>query len=331
LRLCDPEGCEDLPHDRLDIKGVGKLLDAAQQHGVLGAVVANVQQLFEEDGAKQLALDANAVTALRQGLEDAQSICISELAMTLLLRARARSLLAAIREVDYPVAIVKGEDYADRLYDPTCIRCFRDIDLMVPRVFVDEMAEIMKEHGYKLIQPGGNYNLEFGERTWDSESRPLVRVEFHWDMITCPSQRRRSSLPFEELHWEQRGSAMQASPDSMLLIACVHAVISHRCDRLQHLCDIRQICRGRAGDVDVDRLRDTAVRCGVSSALAGGLGITARLLNDASSTELLRELRLPGASVAWRVLVSHVSLLEPERRSSRLRQTVIREWMKRAA
>ena len=287
--------------------------------------------MLEEEHAEQLATDADTVTTLRQGLEDAHSICVSELAMTLLLRARTQSLLAAIRHKDFPVAVVKGEDYADRLYDPSSVRCFRDIDLMVPRAFVDEMAPIMVEHGFNLLQPAGKYNTEFGERTWDSETRPLVRVEFHWDMITCPSQRRGSSLPFEELHWEEQGTALRASPDSMLLIACVHAVISHRCDRWQHLCDIRQICRGRAGDIDVDRVRETALRCGVSSALCGALEITARLLDDSSCSELLGELRLPNTSVAWRVLVNSASLLEPERRSSRLRQTVIREWMKRAA
>ena len=32
LQLCDPEGYENLPHVRLDVAGVGKLLEAAQQH-----------------------------------------------------------------------------------------------------------------------------------------------------------------------------------------------------------------------------------------------------------------------------------------------------------
>lgn len=331
LRLCDPEGCDELPHVRLDATEMGKLFEAAQQHGVLGAVTAHVQQMLEEDSLQQLALDGTAATAARQELEQAQTSCINELAMTLLLRARTRELVAAIREQNCPVAIVKGEDFADRLYDPPGVRCFRDIDLMIPRALVDDLASIMIDQGYTFVRPAGSYNDQYGERTWDSVTRPLVRVEYHWDMITCPSQRRRSSLPFEALHWEDRGSTIQAAPDSMLLIACVHAVISHRCDRLQHLCDIRQICRGRAGTIDAECLRETAIRCGVSSAVCGALEVTSRLLNDSSCSEVLTQLRLPRVSIPWRILVSNASLLEPERRSSRLRQTVIREWMKRAA
>lgn len=331
LRLCDPEGCEELPHVRLDATEMGKLFEAAEQHGVLGAVAAHVQQMVEEESLRQLAVDATAATAARQELEQAQTSCINQVAMTLLLRARTQELVTAIREHDCPVAIVKGEDFADRLYDQPGVRCFRDIDLMVPRVLVEDLASIMIDQGYTFVRPAGSYNQQYGERTWDSVTRPLVRVEYHWDMITCPSQRRRSSLPFEALYWEDRGPSVQAAPDSMLLIACVHAVISHRCDRLQHLCDIRQICRGRAGHLDIERLRESAIRCGITSAVCGALEVSSRLLRDSSCFEVLTQLRLPRVAIPWRILVSEASLLEPERRSSRLRQMVIREWMKRTA
>jgi hypothetical protein len=255
--------------------------------------------------------------------------------MSLCLRQRAAEVQAALRRERIPVALIKGEDFADRLYGEPSLRPFRDIDLMVPRTSIDLAAPTMSRLGFRNIVPSGKYNEDYGERTWDSSGQPRVRVELHWNLINCPSQRRHSSVAFEELQWDETAAAtgpvLRATPAAQLLVATVHAAVSHRFDRLQHLCDVRQICRGAAGRIDFDWLRAAALSHGNTAALTGALDVTRRLLQDPACAAALRDLRLPVARTTWQVLVNRRSLLHSQSRLTKLRRTVMREWLKRAA
>lgn len=331
LRACDPEGCERLPEVRLGCAQAVLLAEAAREHGVAGTVLRNLRQLLEHDDAAQVLTDPREQPAVAEAWRLAAERCLAEVAQSLLLRARAASLLAAFRRAGVPAAIVKGEDFADRLYELPGLRTFRDIDVLLPRTAVDAAAGLMDEQGFFWVHPAGKYDRDYGERVWDHPGPPRVRVELHWNMITCPSQRRRSTLGWDDLEWLAAGSRLQASPESLLLIACAHAAISHRFDRLQHLCDIRQICRGRAGELRCDAVRELTLRCGLSAAVTGGLEVTSRLLQDENCRHLLARLQLPARQGPWKALVSGASLLAPATRTSKLRQTVIREWLKRSA
>jgi len=334
LCLCDPDGYADLPVFRLTLPQFRPLFELADEHGVTGAVLSNVQRVFQCDGPDRLLALASAdeQSAIEEAIDEANQRWFSNVGMTLLLRQRSAEVIAGLLQDEFPVALVKGEDFADRLYGQPSLRPFRDIDLMLPRDAIDRVTSVMRELGFHLHHPGGKYNENYGERTWDSSTAPLIRVELHWNLITCPSQRRHSSLAFDELQWEQWGAAgLRATPESMLLIACVHAAISHRFDRLQHLCDIRQICRGKAGDLDCDWIREAARRNGLTVSLAGALEVAGRLLDEPVCHAALETLRLPVSKSYWRWLVSDRSLLHPETRISKLRRTIAREWMKRVA
>ncbi|MFM2095479.1 MAG: hypothetical protein RIS70_2603 [Planctomycetota bacterium] len=331
LRLCDPEGYTDLPATRLTANAVGKLIAISRQHGVTGIVLRNLKQVLDIEGPATLLTNPHDGAATALAIKLAEEDCLPEIAQTLLLRARTGSLLAAIHRAGVDAAIVKGEDFADRLYELPGLRPFRDIDLLLRREQIDSLDELMHKLGFRFVRPEGKYNDEYGERTWDSVGAPRVRVEFHWNMITCPSQRRSSSLAWSDLDWIAEGNRMLPSPESMLVIACAHAVISHRFDRLQHLCDIRQICRARAGELACEKLREIVLHCGLSAAVTGALEVTSRLLHDVSSSDLLRQLQLPASAAPWRLLVSGASLLGPSTRVNQLRRTAIREWMKRSA
>lgn len=331
LRLCDPEGYSDLPATRLGSLEVEKLIAGAREHGVAGTVLRNLRLVLGQEGAAALLSHPRDEAATALTIRIADEDCIPEITQTLLLRAQTNSLLAAMRGAGVDAAVVKGEEFADRLYPLPGLRTFRDIDLLVRREQIDALDDLMRGQRFQFVQPDGNYNDEYGERTWDSLGLPRIRVEFHWNMINCPSQRRRGTLAWDDLEWVEDGGRWRASPESMLLIACAHAVISHRFDRLQHLCDIRQIGRRCAGELDCAKLRDMTLRCGLATAVTGALDVTARLLHDADSQVLLSELQLPAIRVPWRLLVSGASLLAPANRVTKLRRTVIREWMKRSA
>lgn len=338
IRLSDPDGYSQLPSQRLDVSQIQPLLVLSEEHGVTGAVLSNLRRLVDREGWARLfrtpatAADRNGVAS---AIDAANRRWFAAVAMTLCLRERTVDLLAALRHERFPAALIKGEDFTDRLYGQPSLRPFRDIDLMMPRDVIDATTPVMTRLGYRFVRPGGKYDDCYGERTWDSLSQPRSRVELHWNLINCPSQRRRSSLAFEELQWEDAPAdgrpMLRVTPASMLLIASVHAVVSHRFDRLQHLCDIRQICRGIAGEVDFEWLREAATRNGNASALTGALAVAERLLQEPACESALQRLRLPVARTAWRCLVSGGSLLHPESRLNKLRRTTMREWIKRAA
>lgn len=337
MRLCDPEGPGELPIERLTMPQFADVLALSDAHGVTGAVLSNVRRLLESAGRERLFCLSRSPTEaadFETMMAAAQQRWFALVAMTLCLRQRASQVMSALRSEGFPTALIKGEDFTDRLYGEPSLRPFRDIDLLMPRHTIDAAAPIMTGLGFRYVVPAGKYDQHYGERTWDSISEPRTRVELHWNMINCPSQRRLSSLAFEELQWEEstsERSRCRATPAAMLLIACVHAAVSHRFDRLQHLCDIRQICRGRAGRVDFDWLRDTARRTGNTAALTGALEVARRLLGDPACEAAQHALRLPIARTAWRCLVSNETLLHPQSRWAKLRRTALREWLKRAA
>lgn len=332
LSLCDPEGVHELPVERLAATDLEPLFRLAAEHGVRGAVMMNLKWLIDQHAADRVLLLPAHGARLTSLIEQAQHECRAEVAYGLLLRARAAELLDRFHRAGHSAAIVKGEDFADRLYGRADLRTFRDIDIMMPLAAIDQVHSIMTEMKFRSVVPPGKYSADYGERTWDSLSQPLVRIELHWNMITCPSQRRVSSLAHEAIEWESSPHGERATAESMLLIAVVHAAISHRFDRLQHLVDVRQICRGRASRLNIDKLRERAARNGLSNVLVGVLQLTASLLQDRSSQRVLDELAFSVRHRRlWRVLVDGHLLLAPNTRVNKLRRGLLREWMKRAA
>lgn len=338
LNLCDPAGAGTFPARRLHKSEFVELLALADEHGVTGAVLANLTALFKSEGHLRILGPSTSqadLAAINARLVETRQWWFDFVATSLLLRQRTAELLETFAREGVQAAVVKGEDFADRLYQPAGLRPFRDVDLMLAQDALPAAARVLKQSGFREVAGGVKHEGGYGEQVWDSIDLPRIRVELHWNLINSPAQRQKSSLAFEELQWTTTWSAgrqvLRARPASMLLIACVHAVIGHRFDRLQHLCDIRQICRGAAGRVDLGALREAAVRTGTSAAVHGALEVAARMLADPACKDALEQLHLPGSRVMWRLLVSDVTLLVPNSRVNKFRRTMVREWMKRAA
>lgn len=338
MRLCDPEGCSGLPTRQLDLAGLKRLLQLADEHAITGAVLDNIRWIETAEGRGRIVrespgCDSAAVETARAAARDRWFDLVAH---ALFIRQRAATIVRALADAGVTAGLVKGEDFADRLYAPSSLRPFRDIDLLLPREQMPVAADVMEALGFR--EAGcGRHAGEYGERTWDGPDRPLVRVDLHWNLINSPTQRHHSSLPYEAFPWApaagRAGAGMlRTSPAGMLLVAAVHAALGHRFDRLQQLCDIRQICRGAAGPVDVDWLAEAAARHGVATAVTGALEVTARLLDDEATSDIRR--RVAGrraTTVPWRVLVDESTLLDAGRLLTKLRRTIVREWMKRAA
>jgi hypothetical protein len=337
LPLCDPEGHGRLPLRTLCMAQVVDLLELAWEHGVAGAVVANLGTLLEREGSQRL-LDPREVRGksrhVASAVSDTKWKWLNFVAVSMFLRSRTAELQDAAERLGLPSAIIKGEDFADRLYPRSSLRPFRDIDLLLPRAAAVALGPVMSRWGYAALAVVQKHDEGYGQEVWESTAGASVSVELHWNLINSPSQRRRSSVVFEDLQFEaaaEVGLKRRLSPASMLLVATVHAVLGHRFDRLQHLCDIRQICRGAAGEIDVDWLREAARRTGTSTSVGMGLEVTERLLGVPQCRHLRRRLQLGSNHVVSRLLVRQETLLAPYTRVSKLRRQALRELVKRAA
>lgn len=338
LRLCDPAGCAAWPAVRIDAAGIGLLLERAEEHAVTGAVLASIARIEADAGRERMLSPTTAREAatVDRAFSTARDRWFECNAQSLLLRQRTTRIVAALAQAGLRVGIVKGEDFADRLYAQPGLRPFRDIDLFLPREGMAAAASVMEALGFREAGCGRHAGA-YGERTWDSPDRPLVRVDVHWNLVNSPAQRRRSSLPYEAFSWradvgDDGAGMLRTTPAGMLLVATVHAALGHRFDRLQQLCDIRQICRGAAGPLDIGWLEEAAGRHGVATALRGALEVTGRLLGDEATNEVCRRLAGRGTTVLpWRALVDESTLFDAARPLTKVRRTIVREWMKRAA
>ena len=61
IQLCDPAGYTQLPAQRLDLSQIRRLLTLADEHGVTGAVLANLQHLLATAGRQRLTNSATTM------------------------------------------------------------------------------------------------------------------------------------------------------------------------------------------------------------------------------------------------------------------------------
>lgn len=340
--LCDPQGpARTLPGGLTPPQAID-LWRLAEEHGVVGAVSANWNRVVEREGIARLLPGHKDIPPAVAGARYAVRERLAELsALTLHLRARTRLVLKSLREKGLPVIVIKGEDFADRLYPSAGLRPFRDIALMLPFEAFRTAETLLPDLSFRPVQAIDvrAAAAASGESVWTHPGPPQTSLVPHWNLIRSPAQRRRCSVNFGDLTLEDRavGGIREPRPNatSMLLTAVVHAALGRRFDRLQHLCDIRQICRGVAGKVDPAALLDVAARTGCLPSVVAGLEVTARLLPDPHAAELLVTLgklsprKLP--SPAGRRLVGLGTLIRPHRPLSKLRRSLVRAWLKRIA
>jgi len=112
----------------------------------------------------------------------------------------------------------------------------------------------------------------------------------------------------------------------------VHGAASHGFDKMQHLCDVAQIVRGRAGPVDEKSLRECAVKTGAGLSLATALDLTARCLNEPACAQLLGRLELRWPRRMVRLLMTPAVVVRSQgalRHCVTWRRRALRQMLKR--
>jgi hypothetical protein len=317
FQLADPRR-ESGPIPNLTEAEWERLFALAGTHGVLGIVLENLK---EHD------------LPTTEAWQLAQRRWRAEFVISVRLRHHGMQIVEAFKAAAIPATIVKGIDFADHLYPQPNLRPTRDVDVLIPREFWSEASQVLDTLNY-FYKPGPwskHETDEYGEQCWRHRTTSEIAVELHWNMVRNPSSRRRASVGYGDLNWLPESKLPCTTPASRLLIAAVHATISHQFDRLLLLCDIREACRQIEGNSSVEELRDLTGRTGSRAAVDIALAVTARLFNDANIADLRRHLGTGLAASLGASLVSKHTLVYSNRRWQSLRRSALREWLKRAA
>ena len=189
--------------------------------------------------------------------------------------------------------------------------------------------------GYAVVEGDRKYAADdYGQISYFSTSAERWSLELHWNVINSPAQRGQCSLSWNDMEFlpPQSDGPRLLTPNSLLILAAVHACVGHRFDSLQQLCDIRQICRGAAGPIDAARLPAACVRLRCVTAMSWSLDLVARMFACAEARKLLSDETFAAAARggAWSTIKPQ-TVLRPQTLGSRLRRSLARKRLKTAA
>lgn len=305
LALADPQDPAAAMPRPMGTAGLAQLLHLAGRHGVLPAVVAALDTL---PPAGVLALgERQAADALAGQLQSAREEVVRLTAAGMLLARQGAGVVAGLAAGGIASIILKGSQFAARLYQPPGLRPFRDVDVLVSPADADAAALWLQQDGWQLASHDLKYAGGYGQSSF---TRPGGgNLELHWNLVNSPTLRRAVSVELADLALRQVDDGPpEPTPAAMLLIAAVHAATSHGFDRLVLLCDTAQIVRGAAGELDAQWLGEALSRCGAGAALATALRLTAACLKEPACLALARELRI-GEHLAARLLMTPTTVL----------------------
>lgn len=146
-------------------------------------------------------------------------------AMLRLYQARAAKLRTAARLVcellcDVPFIVMKGADYADRLYGDPSLRPMLDVDILVPRDRMNDIHAILTRNEFTESFSGGAVTRlsSYNERSYVGHD---VGVDVHHSFI----QRVRHRIDYDAI-WRERESYTLDGVDASRL-SPLHAFLYH--------------------------------------------------------------------------------------------------------
>ena len=257
VHAADPLGSRLPPPQRpLPAGDAGTLIDQAEAHGTLGALLRNFAPLGADPG----------FAAAR---DEARLRHRKNAAFTRLLARQAEALTAAAGGL--PAAIVKGPVFARTLYPAGTLRCFTDIDLLVAPDALPRIAALLADHGFTCAGAGPVERPR--EWKWVSRANPNLLVEVHTDLIHAAHLSHAVSLPHAAIAEAPDGAA------ACLIVAVVHGG-AHHYRRLQQVVDVCQAARALATADDEARFERMVEATGARFLAAAGLSLAARVFGE---------------------------------------------------
>lgn len=319
--LADPAGPRPgVPRDPPADEDLASLWPQAEMHGVLPAFLANARAAWP---------------GMPSGpaLETARRRLAERGAMTLFLTAESRRVTGLLNRAGVPAMVIKGAEFAGRLYASPAQRTFGDMDVLVRVADESRAVEVLTADAYRERTDDLKYEDGYGQRAFAHQKVPGTSVELHTNLVNSPTIRAGVSAAFDDIPAEPApGGTVRPTPAGLLLITCIHGATSHGFDKLQHLCDVALAARGAAGPIDTDALRTAIERTGASMCVGWGLDLAGRTLGCDACHALRDSLRLnwPRTVSRWLMTPDLVSRAQgPRRASGSWRRQALRQLLKR--
>jgi hypothetical protein len=313
-------------------KELSALLNLADWHGVLPAVAMNLRQAAGKIPAENIVFAASIEEARRilsAQLDLATEKLVKRVAVSMLLRRQLAEILPAFAQKHVPVMILKGPEFAARLYPDASLRTFNDLDLLVYQKNLAPAGEAMKSLGYREQPTAMKYDAGYGEQSWRRETGGGL-VEIHWNLVNSPTLRAGVSVGLDDLPCEVDSSGLShPTPASILLIAAVHAAASHGFDRLQPLVDICLCAQGAAGEIDEEEIQKVARATGAEKSLSASLRLAGKIFNNSACMELRQRLNLLAPGLLWKIAVTPAVVLRSHSPRDSFRRQYLRHWLKK--
>ena len=301
-----------------------QLLELADRHGVLPIVMENLKHL-----TGRATEPWNSFQPDPAAWEWAQERMRRRTGLSLVLRRQAGELAVRLLEAGLPVIVLKGCDFADRLYPHPSLRPFTDVDLLVPERVLPQARQVFKAMGYQPVPVPMKHATGYGEESWHHPNLPGGMVEIHWNLVNSPSLRRALSVTYDDLQLETHQGKPRPSAAALLLIAAVHGVASHGIDRLQPLGDVVQSVRGTAGVLDEAWLARAVPQTGTEWALATALTLAHKIYGEPDCLNLMRRLGIEHRAWPGKLLLTRGVVLRAHAVRDSFRRQLLREFLKR--
>lgn len=323
--LADPIGVD--PEKVADCRFHGDpdyLLQSADAHGVLPIVLHNLKTTDRID------FDTDV-------LERTENLLRDRMVRSMILRKQRKEIEQAFLSQGISALLLKGEDFADRLYPYSSMRHFTDLDLLLPQTHFERARTALADLGYKPASTSWQKHADqiYGEEAWlrEKSTIPYGNVELHWNLVASPSLQRSVSVRWDDLTGddsEDRYGIIEPDWNARLVITAVHAAVGHNFDRLTLLCDILQAVRCGFSSLETQKLKRQIVLTGTTYPLAVGLELTRKIFPCAEINTTFEKLGLRRPRLATRLLVDRWFLLGEETRLRTLRRKIFRASLKRA-
>ena len=256
VHAADPLGTHLPPPRRLPAASAGLVVDQAEAHGTLGALLQNFRPLGTDP----------RFAAAR---DDARARHRRNAAFARMLSRQAEAITAD--GGDLAAAIVKGPVFARRIYPTGTLRCFTDIDLLVAPEALPRVAALLEDHGFACVEAGPVERPR--EWKWVSHANPNLMVEVHTDLIHAAHLSHTVSLPHAAIAEVPDGAA------ACLLVAVVHGG-AHHYRRLQQVVDVCQAARALTTAADEARFERMVRATGAGFLAAAGLSLAERIFGE---------------------------------------------------
>lgn len=243
------------------------LIDQASAHGVICALLRHFPP-FAED------------TVFEPFKEKARSRHRDGLGWNMVLRSHGEAVMAEASEL--PVTVVKGPVFARKIYPEPAFRSYGDIDLLAAPQAVASLGEILKTHGFELVNSSPETDPQ--EWSWLHRENDKLLIEVQTDLVHAPSLRRAFSLTYDTIADDPQG------PAALLLIALLHGALGQHYSKLQHIVDICQAVRALDGDSERRRFEILIERANTRFICVTGLELAGRILAEPRCLELARML-----------------------------------------